>query len=68
MGRPAGEQPVELQVRRGRNGDGPHVMRAQRAVLVLQQPGERELPEDVVLGPSGLARQREGEGRQPRWL
>jgi len=37
-------------------------------VLVLQKAGERKLPKDIVLAPSCLSRQRESEGRDPRWL
>ena len=43
-------------------------MRPQRAVLVLQEPRERQLPEDEVLGPSRFPRQCEDEARRPHRL
>src|SRR6266853_1533529 len=65
---PVCEQPCELVLRRGRHRHGPYVMRAQSAVLVLEQARERQLPEDEVLRPAGFSRQCEDETRRPHWL
>src|SRR5207247_884069 len=45
-----------------------YVVRTQCAVLVLQEPRERQLPENEVLGPSRFSRQCEDEARRPHRL
>lgn len=37
-------------------------------MLVLQKTRKRQFPDDVMFGPAGFSRQREREGRNPRWL